>query len=135
MKHVLVTGSREWDDYEIVRQALLEYAYRADTLIHGSARGADTLADEWATVHNEFLDSIGVDLLNVERFPVTSQDWDLLGKAAGHIRNGKMLQRLLELRGDKIVLAFYKGRLSKGTQGMIDKARAAGVDTLVYYRA
>jgi hypothetical protein len=49
-------------------------------------------------------------------------DWDRLGKAAGHERNGRML-----LEKPDRVIAFRGG---KGTQNMVWQAREAGVATI-----
>lgn len=80
------------------------------TLIHGAARGADTLAGEWAEAKG----------VGVHAFPVHPAQWEAQGKAAGHLRNARMLA---EGRPDA-VLAFPGGR---GTADMVAKARAAGV--------
>lgn len=88
------------------------------TLIHGAARGADALADEWAVQDG---DSEG---LTVEAYPAA---WDKYGKRAGYIRNQQMLDE-----GDPdIVVAFRSAGESRGTDIMIDLAREAGVPTYV----
>ncbi|MCA3128568.1 MAG: hypothetical protein IOD10_16855, partial [Rhodocyclaceae bacterium] len=57
--------------------------------------------------------------LPVEFFPA---DWDQFGKAAGPIRNRKMLRRAQAL------IAVWDGR-SPGTLDMITAARKAGIPT------
>ena len=49
---VLVCGGLELDDQHAVFHALdlVLTRYRVTALIHGAARGADTLADQWAVV-------------------------------------------------------------------------------------
>jgi hypothetical protein len=81
-----------------------------DVLIEGEAPGADTLAREWATEQG----------IPVERYPA---DWNRHGKAAGPIRNRRML---VEGKPD-LVVAFPGGR---GTANMISQAEAAGVKVL-----
>ena len=76
-------------------------------VIHGAARGADTLLDEWAQVW-------GIPSL---AFPA---QWRRLGRAAGPLRNGRMLA---EGKPD-LVIAFPGGR---GTADMVRQAEAAGV--------
>lgn len=46
---LLVTGGREYDDAWRVRKVLqgLDIAFGIEVLIHGGARGADSLADDW----------------------------------------------------------------------------------------
>lgn len=76
-------------------------------VIHGKARGADTLADEWATANN------------IPRMPMAA-DWARHGRSAGPIRNGEML---FHGRPDGVV-AFSGG---VGTADMVRQARIAGV--------
>lgn len=85
---------------------LLHERRRITLVIHGAARGADTLAANWAA-------SRGVE---AKAYPA---DWDRHGKAAGHIRNAAMLTE--EPDG---VVAFPGGR---GTSDMRRKAEAAAV--------
>ena len=80
------------------------------TIIHGAARGADFLAGGWAEMKG----------LSVHAYPVYPAQWEAQGKAAGHLRNARMLA---EGRPDA-VLAFPGG---VGTADMVAKARAAGV--------
>lgn len=77
------------------------------TLIHGAARGADTLAGEWAVAK----------VVPVEVYPA---QWETDGKAAGPRRNARMLAE----GRPGAVLAFPGGA---GTADMVARARAAGV--------
>jgi hypothetical protein len=79
-------------------------------LIHGDANGADRLAGEWGTARG----------ITVEAHPA---DWKKHGRAAGPIRNQKMLEETPAL-----VVAFPGG---KGTADMVKKARQAGVEVFV----
>ncbi len=76
-------------------------------LIHGDARGAD----RWCAVRGK---DIGCSIL---AFPAA---WDVHGRAAGAIRNARMLA---EGKPD-LVLAFPGGR---GTADMVRRAERAGV--------
>lgn len=76
-------------------------------IISGMARGADSLAAEWAT-------KFGFPL---QKFPA---DWKKYGKAAGSIRN----QQMLDEGKPDLVIAFPGGT---GTRDMIKKANKAGV--------
>lgn len=82
---ILVTGSRDFSDKALAQQALIWAANVAGvenpadvTVVHGDARGADTLLAEVAT-------SFGC---VVEAHPAK---WDELGKRAGIIRNCEMV--------------------------------------------
>lgn len=106
---VLVCGDRAWTAREMIRE-VLEQA-RPTLVIHGGARGADTLAGEVA----EEMD------LPVKVFPA---DWKRYGKAAGVLRN----QQMLDEGQPDLVLAFHTDlTCSKGTLDMVRRAKAAGI--------
>lgn len=77
---LLVCGSRKYFDREAVFGALhyLAETYGWLTIIEGGATGADRLAREWAVLCYH-----GVVTIPAE--------WDLNGKAAGLLRNEKMI--------------------------------------------
>jgi hypothetical protein len=103
---VLVTGGRDFADRDAVVAALGELPADA-VLVHGAARGADTLAARWwSTIQRRM----------VEAYPA---DWARHGKAAGAIRNQQMLDTGIDL-----IVAFPGGR---GTADMVRRARAAGL--------
>ena len=109
---ILITGSRDWEDRMSIDWALWEVAEEAGdeeiTVVHGGATGADTIAGERAAAYG----------WNVE---VHSAEWDKHGKAAGPIRNQKMVDL-----GADICLAFPLG-VSRGTRDCMRRARAAGI--------
>ena len=113
---VLVCGSRDWLDIEPIRKELSALP-KDSIIIHGAARGADTLADQ-----------VAVELgLKVKVFPAS---WHRYGRAAGPIRNQKMLEEHPDL-----VLAFcHDLTKSKGTADMIRRARLAKVKVKVVSR-
>lgn len=106
---LLVCGSRYFQDYGALCSVLNELsATDAITcVIHGSARGADTLGGQWAEDH----------AIPVLAFPA---DWKRYGKAAGPIRNQQLLN---EGRPDYVV-AFPLSH-STGTWDMVRRARKA----------
>jgi hypothetical protein len=106
---VLVTGGRDYADSETVWAVLGELLPIA-ALAHGQARGADSLADYWASQHG----------VPVYGYPA---DWSRHGRAAGAIRNRQMLD---DFRPD-LVVAFPGG---KGTRDMVARARRADVRVL-----
>lgn len=79
-------------------------------VISGKARGADTLAIDWAVVNWQ----------DYKEFPA---DWEKYGKSAGYIRN----QQMLDEGKPDIVVAFPGGA---GTRMMVNIARKAGVEVL-----
>lgn len=106
---ILVCGGRDYDDREQIFR-VLDSAHLTNPvvlLIHGAAKGADTLAAEWAR-------SRGV---HCDAYPV---NWEINGKGAGPIRN----QRMLDVGKPHLVIAFPGG---KGTADMIGRAEACDV--------
>jgi len=101
---VLVCGGRNFNDFQLLINVLGEYAITE--VIHGNARGADFMADEYATDMN----------IPIKRFPA---NWDDFGRSAGPIRNRQMLAERPDL-----VVAFPGGR---GTEHMVDLAQRAGI--------
>jgi hypothetical protein len=116
---VLVCGDRNWTARGPIWDALFELYYAPNSLpfvvIEGRARGADTIAGDWADQAGKIH---GVEHL---RFPA---NWNLYGKAAGFIRN----QRMLTEGNPDLVLAFHANlEHSKGTKDMVARARKVGV--------
>lgn len=110
---VLVCGGRNFDDAMTLGAWLggIHKTHGIDLIIHGAARGADTMAAkfaEWAGIPTA-------------AFPA---DWKQHGKAAGSIRNSVMLN---ESTPD-LVVAFEGG---SGTADMVAKARRAGVEVKI----
>lgn len=109
---ILVTGSRVWTDRLAIRSALLEATAGTEprnvTVVHGAARGADSLAADVAR-------ELG---MRAEAHPA---DWARHGKAGGHIRNAEMVRC-----GAHLCLAWPLGE-SRGTRGAMKLAREAGI--------
>ena len=105
---VIIAGTRDFNDYQLLCDkcdAILS-AKRQDSnivVISGTARGADTLGEQYARERG----------YTVERFPA---DWNTLGKRAGYVRNCQMADNADAL------IAFWDGQ-SPGTRHMIDIAR------------
>lgn len=109
---LLVCGGRDYADRERVFSVLdrVNAKRPLGVVIHGAARGADTLAGEWAEERE----------VEVWRFPAK---WGEEGRAAGHLRN----QRMLDVAQPQGVVAFPGGA---GTEDMIKRAKAAGVTVM-----
>ena len=115
---VLVCGGRDFDR-ATAWNWLERFAYgeiaevtgvnrpKITALIHGGARGADEGAAEWGKSEG----------LRVLAFPA---DWKKHGKAAGPIRN----QRMIDEGKPDVVIAFPGGR---GTANMVGLAKASGI--------
>ncbi len=90
MIDLIVTGGRDFLDYECVKRTL--NLFDIGILIQGEAAGADALAKRYAIEHN------------IEVISVPAQ-WIKHGKAAGPIRNREMLEKY----PNAIVVAFPGG--------------------------
>lgn len=121
MLRILVCGDRHWTDYKMVYETLEHfnesYVRTGPVLvIDGRARGADNLGNKAAR-------KLGFDTL---RF---AANWRKFGKAAGPIRNQKMLDK----GKPNLVLAFHRNiNKSKGTKDMVNRARKAGIPTCIF---
>jgi len=129
MSRILVTGSRSWSDYDTVCRAL---AVAIETvkerrpqdkrivIVHGNAKGADTMAATFVYQFQDYLKQKGYTIVE-EAHPA---DWKI-GKAAGPIRNTKMVEL-----GADICVAFNEG--GSGTTNCISQAKKAGIEVLEY---
>lgn len=107
---ILCCGDKNWDDITKIEDILRDYP-NTTIIIHGNAKGADTLV---ATI--AFLRKI-----SVESFPA---NWSQYGRAAGPIRN----QLMLDEGKPDLVIAFHTNLdTSKGTKDMIKRATKAGI--------
>ena len=107
---VLICGGRDPipEVCDAVWNWVMENCAAGDVVIHGAARGVDHEAMIAAQT-----------LPGVKHAPFAA-DWGTHGKAAGPIRN----QRMLDEGRPDLVVAFPGGR---GTADMVRRARAAGV--------
>lgn len=112
---VIICGGRDFKDFtkgKLILEQLLMYqaAMGLLTVIEGGAKGADTMACEWTGQH-----------VRCHHIQVNAE-WEIHGKAAGHIRNAEMLTYKPDM-----VIAFPGGR---GTENMIKLAKKAEVPVL-----
>jgi predicted Rossmann-fold nucleotide-binding protein len=111
---VIVCGGRNFRSPAHVFRALddLHAKHGFTALMQGGATGADQFAREWAETKPE-----------IKRYVCKAQ-WDTYGRAAGPMRNSRMLEWKPDL-----VVAFAGGA---GTADMVEKAEAAGVPVQRY---
>lgn len=112
MNRVLVYGGRNYSDATTLRGVLTHLATLWDEpylVINGGARGADSLAKEWALKRG---------------YPCITMDapWDAMGRAAGSIRNGWMI----EYAQPNYAVGFPGGT---GTADMTKRLKVAGITT------
>lgn len=114
---VQVTGDRNWSDYMAIAMAFASLPNGEEVqLIHGDAHGADRMCGEFAQ-----------ECCGWEVFPVPAR-WDLHGRAAGPIRNRKMLDY-----NPAVLLGFHDDiKSSKGTKDCIKEAVKRGIPTILF---
>jgi len=96
---VAVIGSRNFNDYELVKETLTKLDITL--LVSGGAKGADSLGERYANENN-------ITTL------IFKPDWERHGRGAGMIRNTDIV------KNSDIVVAFWDGS-SKGTLDSIRK--------------
>ena len=108
-KKVIVCGGRDYANAALVNEVLSKI--KPEIIIEGGANGADALARQWAKEH-------GVECRTYQA------DWKRHGKAAGPIRN----QRMIDEEQPDLCVAFPGG---SGTENMIGKCAKAGVKLFI----
>ena len=98
---VAVVGSRGFSDYKLLSETLDKI--KITLIISGSAKGADTLGEQYAKDN-------GIET------KIFKPDWEKHGKAAGMLRNTDIINEA------ELVVAFWDGS-SKGTLDSINKAK------------
>jgi len=111
---LIVAGSRDFNDYDMLTIAVRNFITAhpdIDTIVSGTARGADQLGERYAKDNN----------LSIDYCPA---DWNKYGKSAGYRRNEYMAQHA------DACICFWDGQ-SRGTTHMINLAKEYKLATLV----
>jgi hypothetical protein len=106
-----VIGTRTFENYEQLEKTLNDLGDKPTEIISGGAKGADALAERYATE-------------NGIKMTVINADWHMHGKMAGPMRN------LLIVEACEQLVAMWDGE-SKGTKHAINEARKQGKPTKV----
>lgn len=109
---VIIAGSRSITDYETVKQAIKDSGFDISLLVCGTAKGVDTLGEDWAIENH----------IPIEYHPA---DWRRYGMAAGPIRNRWMAESADAL------IAIWDGQ-SVGTASMIYLAQKRNLKIFVH---
>lgn len=115
MFKVIVAGSREFNDYEFLKEKLnhlLRYVGDEIEIVSGTAKGADKLGERFAKEHG----------YKITEFPA---NWNKFGLSAGYHRNEEMGKY-----ADACVV-FWINK-SKGSKHMIDIAKKYLLKLRVY---
>lgn len=111
----IIAGSRTITDREAVTNAIEFSGFKITEVVSGHANGVDLIGEKWAR-RNE---------IPIKRFPVTKEDWQKFGKAAGPIRNRRMAEY-----GEQLIAVQKDG--SRGTQNMIEEANERGLPVFLF---
>ena len=108
MASLIIAGSRNIEDYEVVRLAVEESGWwpQITEIVSGGARGVDRLGERLAKRNN----------MHIRIFPA---DWLAYGKSAGYKRNCDMAEYA------DFLVAVWDGQ-SRGTQHMINIMKNLG---------
>ena len=109
---VVIAGSRDITDYNILIKAIKECPFQITEVISGRARGVDTLGEKYAEDYG----------LKLHLFPA---DWKKYRNAAGPIRNAQMADFA------DAVLCVWDG-VSSGTKDMMNQAKKRGLPLYVF---
>lgn len=140
---IVVTGSRSLSDYRLVADALDEAwhdatqdGYTAVTLVHGAARGADSLAERWWEERRQ--------RVRRDRFPADWQapcipgacppghrkarrDGTTYCPLEGHRRNQRIVDHVTPHLPHALLLAIFNQPHSTGTLDCLRRGITAGI--------
>ena len=152
---ILISGDRNWTDRAFFDRAMAKWVAKhgmPKRVIEGCARGADSMAEDWANAHGIDIEGYGSTpgehgpfpavVHTISHFPAQWRQHDSYGqicwckdkttdrcRGAGPIRNQRMLDE-----GPDAVIAFHTNLAeSHGTLDMVTRARKAGVPVWVPY--
>ena len=103
--NIAIVGGRDFNDYPLLKESILAYIdahEKPENIVSGGAKGADTLAAQFAT-------EMGIPLL------IFKPDYQRYGRGATLVRNTQIIENA------EVVFAFWDGQ-SKGTKDSIKKA-------------
>ncbi len=109
---VLVSGGTEFRDAAYLCQVMNALDPKPELIIHGAARGADTLAGSWARLR-------GVPVIE---YPADWRPGGVFNPRAGMIRN----QQMIDEGVPHLVIGFPGGT---GTEATLKFAKRAGIET------
>lgn len=103
--NIAIVGGRDFNDYTLLKESILAYIdahEKPENIVSGGAKGADTLAAQFAA-------EMGIPLL------IFKPDYQKYERGATLVRNTKIIENA------EVVFAFWDGQ-SKGTKDSIKKA-------------
>jgi hypothetical protein len=107
---VIVAGSRNFYDYDVVEQAIKESGFVITEIVSGRCRGVDSLGEDYANKYD----------IPVQPFIAK---WNTFGLAAGPKRNKEMAEYVGSTGG----LVLVWDGTSDGSNNMLFEAKRAGL--------
>ncbi len=131
MKKVIVAGSRNFNDYVIVKQKLDELIKEPIIIVSGCAAGPDTLGEQYADEKGYNIEKHPANWsdLNVTPCKIKYNSYGAYNALAGHNRNRDMLNSIISNADGGFVVAFWDGN-SRGTANMMDISRKSGIQVI-----
>lgn len=114
----IIAGSRHFNNVKYMFSELNRYADMygyPETVVSGTARGADTCGELWAGKHG----------IAVKKFPA---DWNAHGKKAGPIRNNMMAEYA---KDNGMLFLFWDGQ-SAGSRSMLQAAQIRNIPVVQF---
>lgn len=115
----IIAGSRDIKidiAYEVVGKATRECDWEITEVVTGVSGNVDLAGWWWGHQHD----------IPTKSFAIPDWVWEVMGKKAGPIRNGKMAEY------SDALIAIWDGK-SRGTSNMIDLAKKGGLKVLIQY--
>ena len=110
-KSIAIIGSKSFNDYNLLKSAMMPYIDKCDNMISGYSKGADKLGEKWA------------DEYDIEKL-IFKPDYEKHKESAEIIRNKTIIDN------SDLIFCFWDGS-SKGTKYSIDLAQELGKDILI----
>ena len=118
-----IVGSRNFNNYDMLKAAVLKVLEEwiikvqdVENIVSGGANGVDKLVEKFS---DEFK-------INKILFPVTKEEWNTYGKAAGPRRNIKIVNASTHL-------ISFPSRNGSGTQSTISLAEKKGIPVKILF--
>lgn len=110
-KSIAIIGSKSFNDYNLLKSAMMPYIDKCDNMISGYSKGADKLGEKWA------------DEYDIEKL-IFKPDYEKHKESAEIIRNKTIIDN------SDLIICFWDGS-SKGTKYSIDLSQELGKDILI----
>lgn len=112
---IAICGGRHWTNGDVIDDFLSLLTHSGTLVVTGDCRGVDWYVGKYCHERD----------IPCRR---KKADWDRYGRAAGPIRNKKILDEYKP----KVVVAFHDDiENSKGTKDMLNQAKSRGIPTIL----